>query len=297
MALKILVCAQNEWYTPPIPCQARGGVDTVITLGGSVFLSVGTRGTPTLDAFLDKTFEEVAAQIQRFLDRHPDVSRETPAVVIMDIEKPHPADFHKHSTSIQRRLSRAFGIRAAAARRMLPKAKLGFYGTLVPDARGRAGDDRTWPGSALSSRRGSAACSTRRLPVPRRVPALRADRSHVEHLRAVHAPGGHRLEGAQRSDGTSLAVLPLLTYSIANKNSKNNHSCSSTFHSRAARGTLGSTAGRPAGRARPHGRVLGGRELRPDHTAAESERANRVTARLLPVIRARPRAAAVADPL
>ena len=35
MALKILVCAQNEWYTQPIPCQARGGVDTAITLGGS----------------------------------------------------------------------------------------------------------------------------------------------------------------------------------------------------------------------------------------------------------------------
>jgi len=30
--LKILVCAQNEWYTQPIPCAVDGGPDTVTTL-------------------------------------------------------------------------------------------------------------------------------------------------------------------------------------------------------------------------------------------------------------------------
>ena len=299
MALKILVCAQNEWYTPPIPCQARGGVDTVITLGGSVFLSVGTRGTPTLDAFLDKTFEEVAAQIQRFLDRHPDVSRETPAVVIMDIEKPHPADFHQHSTSIQRRLSRAFGIRAAAARCMLPKAKLGFYGTLVPDARGRAGDD-----TYVARKRALVKAGERGMfdvvdclfPVvyPRFGPTDRTWDTYEPYTRLA-VTGSRELE---RSDGTSLAVTTAPhVLGCQQELAAQATAAARPSRSKAARGNTGCAAGRPAGRARPHGRVLGGRELRPDYTAAESERANRVTARLLPVIRARPRAAAVADPL
>ncbi len=37
--LKIIVCAQNEWYTQPIPCLVDGGPDTVITLGGFLFRS------------------------------------------------------------------------------------------------------------------------------------------------------------------------------------------------------------------------------------------------------------------
>jgi hypothetical protein len=218
--LKILVCAQNEWYTQPIPCHARGGVDTVITLGGYVFLSVGTRGTPTLDSFLDKTLDEVAAQIQRFLDRHPDVNPKTPAVVIMDIEKPHPSDFHQHSASMQRRLSRAFGIRAAAARSLLPKAKLGFYGTLVPDARGRAGDD-----TYLARKRALVRAGKHGMfdlvdclfPVvyPRFGPTDRSWSTYEQYTRLA-VTGSRELE---RSDGTSPDLLPLLTYYVANKNS------------------------------------------------------------------------------
>ena len=49
--LKILVCAQNEWYTQPIPCTVDGGPDTVITLSGFLFRSVGDRGIPQLEAF------------------------------------------------------------------------------------------------------------------------------------------------------------------------------------------------------------------------------------------------------
>jgi hypothetical protein len=221
--LKILVCAQNEWYTQPIPCQAGGGVDSVITLGGSVFLSVGTRGTPDLDAFLDRTVDEVAAQIQRFLDRHPDVSDKTPAVVIMDIEKPHPADFHLHPTSVQRRLSRAFGIRAAAARCKFPKAKLGFYGTLIPDARGRAADEKY-----LARKRALVKAGERGMfdlvdclfPVvyPRFGPTDRPWSTYEPYTRLA-VTGSRELE---RSDGSSLAVIPLLTYSVANKNSQHN---------------------------------------------------------------------------
>lgn len=224
--LKILVCAQNEWYTQPIPCSARGGVDTVITLGGSVFLSIGTRGSPNLEAFLDRTFDEVATQIERFLDRNPTVSRKTPAVVIMDIEKPHPRNFHLQPASTQRRLSKAFAVRAAAARSLFPKAKLGFYGTLVPDERGRA-DDGTYRASKAAlvkaGERGMFDSVDCLFPVvyPRFGPKDPPWNTYEPYTRLA-VTGSREL---LRSDGSTLPVIPLLTYSIANaeKNSKHAH--------------------------------------------------------------------------
>src|SRR5262245_51713647 len=136
--LELLVSAQNEWYTQPIPCQARGGVDTAISIGETFFLAIGAPQTPDLEAFLGKTPADVQGRIQSFLNGHPEVSSETVGIVIMDIEAPPPRDFHLHPPRMQRRLSDAFAIRAAAARVKFPKARLGFYGTLIPDGQGRA---------------------------------------------------------------------------------------------------------------------------------------------------------------
>jgi hypothetical protein len=135
--LKIIVCAQNEWYTQPIPCLVDGGPDTVITLGGFLFRSVGDPGVPDLEAFVKVKRSEVEDRIQRFLDAHPDVSALTKGRVVMDIEKPFPSGFHRQPPRMRARLARAFATRAEAARRKFPNAKLGFYGTLLPDSRGR----------------------------------------------------------------------------------------------------------------------------------------------------------------
>lgn len=223
--LRILVCAQNEWYTEPIPppCQARGGVDSVITIGGSVFLSVGAPNTPDLNAFLRKDSSEVERQIQNFLDRHPTVSGRTTAIVIMDIERPHPRDFHLHPTRVQNRLIDAFATRAAAARVKFPKATLGFYGTLVPDGRGRA-ENKTYQArkDALvrAGDRGMFDLVDCLVPVayPRFGPTDRAWDTYEAYTRLAIA-GSRELA---KSDGTALPVIPLLTYSVVNKNSAHN---------------------------------------------------------------------------
>src|SRR4029450_12403854 len=94
--LELLVCAQNEWYTQPLSCDAVAGPDTVITIGGSTFLQIGGPKTPDLPAFVRKQQSDVERQIERFLERPPTVSGRTTALVVMDIEHPHPKDLHEH---------------------------------------------------------------------------------------------------------------------------------------------------------------------------------------------------------
>lgn len=220
---QILVCAQNEWYTHPIPCGAVAGPDTVITIGGSTWLQIGGPGVPDLDAFLGKKPSDVAQQIQRFLDRHPTVSGRTNGLVIMDIEHPHPKDFHEYRVPVQDQITDAFMLRATAAREKFPKARLGFYGTLVPDARGRA-DDKKYRARKRSlvraGRRGLFDTVDDLIPVtyPRFGPTDRSWRTYEAYTR-LGISGSRSL---RKSDGGTLPVVPLVTYSVANGNS-NHH--------------------------------------------------------------------------
>ena len=221
--LELLVSAQNEWYTQPIACQARGGVDTAISIGETFFLGKGAPATPDLNAFLDKMPSEVERRIQSFLNKHPEVSDETTGIVIMDIEDPHPSDFHLHPTSTQHRLSDAFAIRAAAARVKFPNAKLGFYGTLVPDGQGRA-KNKTYQARkralVRAGKRGMFDQIDCLIPVayPRFGPTDRGWNTYEAYTRLAIV-GSRELE---KSDGGSLPVIPLLTYSVANGNSAHN---------------------------------------------------------------------------
>jgi hypothetical protein len=218
---KILVSAQNEWYTQPTACDVLAGADTVITIGGSFFLIVGIPSTPDLGAFLDKRPVDVKDQLQRFLERHPSVSRHTTGLIIMDIEDPHPNDFHTHPEPMQDRLIKAFKIRAAAARATFPNARLGFYGTLVPDARGRA-DDPTYRARkdalARAGCRGMFDDVDCLIPVtyPRSGPTDRSWKTYAAYTR-LGITGSREL---RQSDGGALPVIPLLTYSVHNKNSQ-----------------------------------------------------------------------------
>jgi hypothetical protein len=217
----VLVCAQNEWYTQPIPCEAVAGPDTVITIGGSALLQVGSPRTRTLSAFLDKSQSDIEQQLQRFLDRRPTVSYRTTAIVILDIERPHPKDFHKYTTPVQNRIIRAFVTRAAAARAMFPSARLGFYGTLVPDGRGRA-HDKTYRARRRSlvraARRGMFDSVDCLIPVtyPRFGPTDQSWETYEAYTRLA-ITGSRAL---RKSNGATLPVIPLLTYSVANGNSK-----------------------------------------------------------------------------
>jgi hypothetical protein len=220
---EILVSAQNEWYTQPIPCGAVAGPDTVITIGGSTWLQIGGPRVPDLDAFLNKDPADVAEQIQLFLNRHPTVSCRTNGLVIMDIEHPHPKDFHEYRVPVQDKIVDAFMARATAAREKFPRAKLGFYGTLLPDARGRA-DDKKYRARKRSlvraGRRGMFDSVDCLIPVvyPRFGPTDRSWNTYEAYTRL--AISGSR--ALRKSDGGTLAIVPLVTYSVANGNS-NHH--------------------------------------------------------------------------
>jgi hypothetical protein len=221
--LKILVCAQNEWYTQPIPCAADGGPDSVITLSGRFFRAA--KNLP-VEAFVNVKRSEVEDSIQTFLDKNPDVSALTKGRVVMDIEgPPFPSGFHRQPPRMRARLARAFATRAEAARRKLPKAKLGFYGTLLPDSRGRETAEYLARIAALvkAGERGMFDEVDFLVPViyPRFGPTDSAGawgsyepytRKAIEGSRQIH-----------KSDGRSLPVLPFLTVSVSNKNSKHHN--------------------------------------------------------------------------
>src|SRR5215831_8384505 len=217
---ELLVSAQNEWYTQRIPCQARGGVDTAITIGETFFLAIGAPNTPDLEAFLGKTPPEVETRIQAFLNGHSNVSGRTTGIVILDIEDPHPRDLHLHPKSVQDRLIDAFAIRAGAARVKFPNAKLGFYGTLVPDGQGRA-DSKTYQARkralVRAGKRGMFDQIDCLIPVayPRFGPTDQAWSTYEAYTRLAIS-GSREL---RKSNDRILPVIPLLTYSIANRNS------------------------------------------------------------------------------
>jgi hypothetical protein len=221
--LKILVCAQDEWYTQPIPCAADGGPDSVITLSGRFFRAA--KNLP-VEAFVNVKLSEVEDSIQTFLDKNPDVSALTKGRVVMDIEGPaFPSGFHRQPPRMQARLARAFATRAEAARRKLPKAKLGFYGTLLPDSRGRETTEYLARIAALvkAGERGMFDEVDFLVPViyPRFGPTDSAGAWGSYELYTRKAIEGSRQ--IHKSDGSSLPVLPFLTVSVSNKNSKHHN--------------------------------------------------------------------------
>jgi hypothetical protein len=167
--ISIQVAAQNEFYTQPLSCGARAA--SVVSLGGAAFLQVDDRAGITLDDFLAHSEDDVACRLGQFLANHPGpnsgggsegfdsvaspelcggqcptqcrVSSET-RTIVMDIEKPHLAELHTFGTSwtspLRKKVVNGFKTRVRAARAVFPSAKLGLYGTLVPDGRGRADD-------------------------------------------------------------------------------------------------------------------------------------------------------------
>jgi hypothetical protein len=229
--LRILVCAQNEWYTQPIPitCSARAGVDSVISIGEAVFLSVGTPKTPDLAAFGRTRREEVEARIRNWLDNHddPKVSDDTKAIVIMDIEHPHPRDLgdvEKVPSSLVDSVIDGFATRAAAARNVFRKAKLGFFATLVPDGQGRETERYKARRAALAraGRRGMFDSVDCLFPVvyPRFGPTDgKAWDSYTAYTRQA-IRGSRKL---LKSDGSSLPVVPLTTCWVANSPQTSNH--------------------------------------------------------------------------
>ena len=161
---RVLLANQDGFYEPPASCGAVSG--QVASISGHWFLQQACNpdltgdcdvGSPSWITFRDRTQAEVECNLSEFLAANaeefeaqprdggvgcqawwaPDLTR----TIIIDIERPHPADLAELYTPAQRsRIVDAYKLRIAAARSVFPHAKLGLYGTLIPDARGRIPD-------------------------------------------------------------------------------------------------------------------------------------------------------------
>ena len=223
------MCAQNEWYTQPIPitCSARGGVDSVISIGEATFLPAETDEASELEAFAKTEREAVEKRIRNWLKNHDTVSEETTGIIIMDIEHPHPrnlGDVEKVPTPLVDGVIDGFATRAAAARNVFRNARLGFYGTLVPDGQGRVTKEYKARKAALvrAGRRGMFDSVDCLFPVvyPRFGPTDgKAWNSYAAYTRQAIRGSRELL----KSDDSSLSVIPLLTCWVANSPKTSNH--------------------------------------------------------------------------
>lgn len=131
----LLITPQNTWYTGALPCGSQAGA---LTISGHYFLQEGTFGS-NFQKFLDRTEDEVRDRlINNFLGNRPEVSAQTTNLLGIDIEQPHLSDLHEYPLSVQDQITDALKMRVEVTREVFPNARLGYYGTVVPDAQGRA---------------------------------------------------------------------------------------------------------------------------------------------------------------
>ena len=152
---------QNAWFTAA-DVTPYGVENGVIVISGHWFLQEGTNGMDRQD-FLKTKQRPVEGRLREFLTRfredngHP-FDRHTDAIIVIDIERPHPKDLWNCGEGpaedqdpvegqaeadpvmcppkIRREIVNAYVTRIKAAREILPNARLALYGTLNPDPQG-----------------------------------------------------------------------------------------------------------------------------------------------------------------
>src|SRR5262245_9242039 len=213
-----IIAAQETRYSQPLSCGARTGV---IVISGRHFLQSRSPDPADIEVFLRREQSEIRAQLEEYADAHPEVSRDTTEILMMDVETPHPSNLHEAADDdeLAARVE-AYKTRIAALGRVFPKARLCMYGTLNPDARGRP-DDETYRARLEALKTAGTLGLYDRLdylvPVlyPRfgphdPTPAWTSYRAYTEQ-------GINGSRQLLRSDGTSLPVLPVTGFRIANK--------------------------------------------------------------------------------
>jgi hypothetical protein len=213
------IAVQNTWFTAA-DVRRYGVGNGVISISGHWFLQDKTSGAD-LSEFLTRSQEDVERRLGIFKAAHPEVDPNTDAVVVMDIERPHPKHLHTYSRSEQNAIVAAYMVRIAATRAVFPNAKLALYGTLSPDELGRPHD------LTYIQRRDALIAAGRRglyddldflVPVPYVRFGCddvkgRCDRhwDTLDEYMRLGVAGSSRL---RRSDGSSLPLLPLLSFRV-----------------------------------------------------------------------------------
>ena len=155
------IALQNAWFTAA-DVTPYGVENGVIVISGHWFLQEGTNGMDR-PAFLRTRQPKVERRLREFLKRyredngHP-FDRHTDAIIVIDIERPHPKDLWNCGDGpaededlvepeadpvmcprkLRREIVRAYVTRINAAREIFPNARLALYGTLNPDPQGRS---------------------------------------------------------------------------------------------------------------------------------------------------------------
>jgi hypothetical protein len=217
-----LIAAQNTRYSQPLSCGARAGV---IVISGHFFLQVGAPDTPDLQAFIDKDVAAIRERLEKYKEAHPEVGEETTEILMMDVEDPHPKDLHAKGDQ-QADIVRAYRTRITALKQTFPKARLCMYGTLNPDGRGRP-DAPTYLARLAALQEAGDARLYDELDylVPVLYPRFGPNDAPAAwgSYRAYTEQGidGSRL--LRRSNKTSLPVLPVTGFRIANDDEHTEH--------------------------------------------------------------------------
>lgn len=220
------IAVQNTWFTDA-DIRRYGFRNGVISISGHWLLQQGTFGGSFAD-FVAKTRRQVRRRLGDFMAAHPEVDRHTSAIVLLDIEKPHPANLHARSARQREAIVAAYKVRIEAARAAFPNARLALYGTLNPDPRGRRGD-RTY----LARLRALIEAGDEGLydELAYLVPVLYVrfgcadarlgpcDRywATLDDYTRLGVDGSSRL---RRSDGSTLPLLPIFGFRVYNGNSR-----------------------------------------------------------------------------
>ncbi|MDP7030211.1 MAG: hypothetical protein QF733_08325 [Phycisphaerales bacterium] len=156
---KLLVLALTMWMAPPVEPPAAWpsllvGLQNSFAEGDWVpgrawFISGWALGAPkqtTVDAFIAKTDEQLAELLAKYLLRHPALTPDTTAVVVLDIERPerlsrlaHLLDQERPEESKRRfrAVVEGFKRRVAVVRAALPNAVICLYDFGSPAPKGK----------------------------------------------------------------------------------------------------------------------------------------------------------------
>lgn len=213
-----IIAAQDTRYSQPLSCGARRGV---IVIAGRHFLQMGLPGTQTLQEFLDVEVDAVKARLDDYLADHPEISRDTTEIMMMDVEQPHPADLHTHAAEVRTRIVDAYETRIEALADTFRNAKLCMYGTLNPDNRGRPDAEDYLPRLEALRAAGDQGLYDRLdylVPIlyPRFGPG--DNEGPWTSYRAYTEQGIDGSRHLLKSDKTSLPLLPVTGFRVAGKN-------------------------------------------------------------------------------
>lgn len=191
--------------------------------------ALDARKNMSLSEFLEASEATVIARFIPYLQNHPDLTVDTTQDVILDIEHPvHPRDLGRYldetdplyDPSLYEEIVDAFKLRISVARSVLPNARLGLYGVTTPHPSGEA-----TMGTEVIRMLGYQAASDAGLydDIDFLATVLYARFGQSDHyhsrIESYTQLGIHHTTLLHRSDGSSLATLPLLSLTIFNGSS------------------------------------------------------------------------------